>query len=60
MNEATGLAATEAAVGIVLARAGELPVAMLGGRWGMTRTAVESRRLVLGAAVEVSTRRGLD
>ena len=48
------MTATEAAVGFALARAGVLPEWLcLQEGVGTTRTAVKSRRLVLGAAVEV-------
>ena len=59
INEAVGLTATEAAVGIALARVGVLPKWRgLQERVGTTRTAVGSCRLVLGAAGEVSSQEG--
>jgi hypothetical protein len=58
-DEAVWLIATEAAVGITLARAGVLPVCLgLRQGVGMSRTAVGSRRLVVGAAVGVGSQEG--
>jgi hypothetical protein len=58
-DEAVWLIATEAAVGITLARAGVLPVCLgLRQGVGMSRTTVGSRRLMLGAAVGVGSQEG--